>query len=449
MIEAHEHHFGYALKRTFFFSTPIVFQRLLSFLCAFVGMWIIAQLGISELAASALVISGMNLVLIPGSSFLFSLSIVATRSFAQNNYEEMGILLRKGLILSTLIGIGVLPILFSIPTILLWLHQDPQLVALAKQYCYANGWAIIPSFWADTFVQFFYSLHKQKFVMVLSFIRVILLGIFGYYFTLCPIGPQLGMKGIPYAFFVMYLFTLLICIGILLKKEYKEFRFFQFKFSWNHLYNLFFLGWPIALQVAAELIAFSMITIFIGWIGTDALAAQQIVTQINSLVFAIPLALTQAVSMLVSHSMGLEKKIEAKNYAYSSFFIGFIFIAIVGLIYFFFPNFLIGLYLDIDKVHPNISNISMIATHFFYIYIFINLFDSFRNNLIGALRGYHDTKYPMIIGISTIWLGIFLGYLFTFFFDVGPIGIQIGFMLGCMVGAYLLWKRFKKHVYQD
>lgn len=439
----YEHHFGYALKKTFFFNLPIIMQRFLSLLCGFVAMWIVARLGSKQLAAGALIVSGINFVLIPGWAFLFSLSILAARTFAQKNFEQTGILLRKGLILSTFLGIAVLPILFSIPTILLWLHQDPELVILARDYCFANSYAIIPSFWMICFMQFFFGLHKQKVVMVLSGIMVVLLAIFGYFFTLSSRGPHLQMRGVPYAFFTMYMIVNVICIAYLFRKEFHPYKIFRFTFRWTHLKDLIFLGWPIGIQVAGEFIAFSMATIFIGWIGQEALAAQQIVTQINYILFSVPFALSQGIGMLVSHSLGLEKKIEAKNYAYSAIVIGFIFSILFGLLYLFFPKFLASLYINIKD--PASMNILKITYQFFMVYIFLNLFDIFKNVITGILRGYKDTKFPMIIGIFTTWTGIILGYIFTFIFSVGPEGIQIGFMLGCMVGSYLLWKRFKKY----
>ena len=64
----------------------------------------------------------------------------------------------------------------------------------------------------------------------------------------------------------------------------------------------------------------------------------------------------------------------------------------------------------------------------------------------GALRGYHDTKVPMLIAALGYWgIGFVGGWTLAFPLGIGPAGLWWGFVLGLATVATLLLLRLIRH----
>jgi Na+-driven multidrug efflux pump len=106
---------------------------------------------------------------------------------------------------------------------------------------------------------------------------------------------------------------------------------------------------------------------------------------------------------------------------------------------------LINLYVDVDN--PLNQNMVHLAIYFFAIAAIALSLDGLRNMLAGALRGVHDSKAPMQIGIICLWfISLPVCYLVAFTFKGGPVGLQIGFASGFIVASILLWRRMQKKI---
>ena len=101
-------------------------------------------------------------------------------------------------------------------------------------------------------------------------------------------------------------------------------------------------------------------------------------------------------------------------------------------------------------LNPNdLNNAELIrlATQFFLIAAITLFADGMRNVFSGALRGLHDSRAPMKIGILSLWfVSLPIAYIIAFNFNGGPIGLRIGFMSGFIISVFFLWKRIKKKI---
>ncbi len=64
------------------------------------------------------------------------------------------------------------------------------------------------------------------------------------------------------------------------------------------------LGWPIAMQMGMETASFSLSAIMVGWIGTTALAAHQVMLAISQICFMMYYGMGAAVAVRVSNFRG-------------------------------------------------------------------------------------------------------------------------------------------------
>jgi len=71
--------------------------------------------------------------------------------------------------------------------------------------------------------------------------------------------------------------------------------------------------------------------------------------------------------------------------------------------------------------------------------------DGVQIGAAGALRGYKDTRMPMLINTFSYWvLGFPLAYLAAITYQAPPSYIWAGFVLGLTVAAVLLTVRFNR-----
>jgi MATE family multidrug resistance protein len=71
--------------------------------------------------------------------------------------------------------------------------------------------------------------------------------------------------------------------------------------------------------------------------------------------------------------------------------------------------------------------------------------DGVQIGAAGALRGYKDTRVPMVINVFSFWVLAFpISYLAAVTYRAAPAYIWLGFVIGLTVAACLLTFRYMK-----
>jgi MATE family multidrug resistance protein len=435
-----------ASKKTARLAIPIVGSQLVNAINLFIAMLLIAQLGHAQLAAGALVSSLSITLSVIAWSMLFSVGVVIGYAFGAEKNNELGLILRSGLLLGTLIGIPVIFIMWHIGPILRFLHQQEQLIILTQKYFHGLVWGILPSIWIVCCSQFVIAIEKAKIVLVLSILSLIFMLIPGYGLLFGVFGlPKIGMAGMAYANAFMSWAIFILIVTYLLQNQFNKYKIFSFNkiFSWTYLKKLFTVGYPISIQFGAELAAFSLSTIFCGWISQASLAAWQIMIQLNMIIIMVPYGLAQASAILVGQALGKNDKPATRPLGHAGLLLGTVFMFTIALVYLSVPKLLISLYLNVHQ--SAYFNTVHIAVLLLAVAAFSQFFDGIRNISTGILRGFHDTKVPMLVGIMATWIiGIPISYLLAFVFHWGTVGVSMGFMFGVSIGAVILLRRFHK-----
>jgi MATE family multidrug resistance protein len=72
------------------------------------------------------------------------------------------------------------------------------------------------------------------------------------------------------------------------------------------------------------------------------------------------------------------------------------------------------------------------------------VFDSGQVMILGSLRGFKDTKVPMLMAAFGYWVvGLPSSYYLGIYLDFGAPGVWVGLALGLAVVCFLLSLRFK------
>jgi multidrug resistance protein, MATE family len=198
------------------------------------------------------------------------------------------------------------------------------------------------------------------------------------------------------------------------------------------------LGWPIAMQMGMETASFSLSAIMVGWIGTTALAAHQVMLAISQICFMMYYGMGAAVAVRVSNFRGQNDRMNVRRSAYAGFHIMLLIALIGALPIFLLRNELGGWFSDSPAV-------SVMVAQLIIPFIIYQFGDGLQINFANALRGIADVKPMMYIAfIAYFLISLPAGYFFGFIMDWGIIGIWMAFPFGLTTAGILYYLRFNR-----
>lgn len=432
-------------KRIFSLALPMTGSQFINVASGFLCMAMLAALGHEVLAASALIFSTQLSIMVSGMSILFSLSVLVGHSYGAKDYVAIGNYVQQGWTLAILISIPIMLLFWNIDLVLLFFGQSKEIADIVHSYFHAFVWAVIPGFLSTCNQQLGYGIHKKALIVSMSVMSVIVLLITAYILIFGKLGfPRLGVTGLGYAMVAQYsFFFILTTLFFFYEKSFARFELFRYRVhqQLGHFIKMFKIGWPISVQMGGEMLSFFVSGIMIGWIGTVALAAFQVVNQYYFLIVIPIFSLSQASGILVGHACGAKQFSEVKKLSYASIIMVLIVSFIVAIAFSTLPKTLASFYMNVnDPANATTLHLTILI---FIIIAFSQVFDAVRNVLIGILRGLFDTRFPMYISLLTIWaIGMPLSYLFAFPMQLGAPGFAVGGMLGMLGGVIVMVYRF-------
>jgi MATE family multidrug resistance protein len=200
------------------------------------------------------------------------------------------------------------------------------------------------------------------------------------------------------------------------------------------------LGLPIGALLGLEVGLFATTGVVMGLLGADALGAHQLVLNVASITFMVPLGLGQAATVRVAFQLGLGAPAAALRAGYVAVALGGSFMIATALLLLLLPRTIASAYVDVGD--PANAGLVAIAVQFFVIAALFQIFDGVQVIAVGALRGYRDAAVPMLIAAIGYWaIGFAGGWLLAFPLGLGAVGLWSGLALGLAVVATALMMR--------
>jgi MATE family multidrug resistance protein len=187
--------------------------------------------------------------------------------------------------------------------------------------------------------------------------------------------------------------------------------------DWGQLRGILKIGLPMGFAVFAEVSAFTGLGLAMSWFGSTSVAAHQIVMNVVSTTFMVPLGLSAAISQRCGQFLGARDPHGARFAAWTGIGLGAGFMALGALVLLTFRQQIVGIYTTDTQV------LELAATYLFYGVLF-QIFDGLQVTTMGALRGMKDTTVPMWICTLCYWGGgVVPALVMAFGLGWGPIGI--------------------------
>lgn len=433
------------LKQSLKLSIPLIATEIIYALNGFISTVMIAGLGKEYLAANALAWNIYIAIILFTIGILCAISTMISHSFGANDNLTIGICFKQGMILAIVLAAPIMLILWYAPDILILTKQDGDLIKLATPFFHSLVWTILPLNILNLIEQFLIGIGKTRVVTLLSIITIpIQIGFF-YIFLYGHFGcPKLGLSAIGYGSALAYaLVAILFIFYIKFSKQFKIYNLLEKFWVINQkiLFEMIRIGLPLGFTWCIEVAMLAVITIMMGMLGTDSLAAYQITYQYIMLALSFIFAFMQTTTVRIGFAVGKNNKSALKFAFLVNIIMGLTSMAIFGLGFNIFAKLAISLDIDIHAL--NLQTVVKQATEFLMLAGILIIVEALRLVAVGALRGIKDTRFILFISIIGFWLiAIPNAYFLAFKLNLGGVGIYIGMIMGMIVTGIILVFRF-------
>ena len=420
---------------------PIVIGQLGIIFVSFVDTFMVSRHGTNDLAAASFVNNMFNLAIIFATGFSYGLTPIVGKLFGKGKKDEAG-----GMFKNALLANGTIAALLVLAMWVLYLNienlgQPTELMGLMRPYYITLLMSIPFILLFNAFKQFADGITDTKTSMWILLTGNVL-NIAGNYmliFGKCGL-PELGLLGAGIS--TLFSRMAMLAISLVIFFRSKRFRAYAYGF-WKTGFarvrqnELFFLGLPIAAQMGMEAASFSLTTIMVGWIGTTALAAHQIMVTVSQLGFMIYYGMAAAVAVKVSNYSGAGDAGNIKRVASSGFHLITMMAVITSIIVFSMRHHIGGIFTDDTGVVLLVAQLTIP-------FVLYQIGDGMQCNYANALRGITDVKPMMLFAfIAYFVISLPAGYIFGFVLDMGLPGVWMSFPFGLTSAGVMFYLRFR------
>lgn len=433
------------LRATFLLAWPLVIAQVAQNALFTTDVIMMGWLGPEYLAAGTLATSFFTPFLLLGGGIVSAVAPLAAQALGARQIKNVRRTVRQGFWAAIVVALLLFPLIWQIEHILLAAGQEPELATMAAQYMQIAVLVLFPGLGLFAIRSFLSALGSTQIILYVTIAGVfvnaganyaLIFGNFGF--------PRLELQGAAIATVV----TNLIMFGLLLAytlthRKYRRFHILVrfWKPDWLRFREIFRIGTPIGLTLMAEVGMFAIAAIFMGWHGTDALAAHAVALQCASFAFMVPLGLSMAATVRVGLAFGAGSDNGIAQAGWVAMIIGTGFMVITCVLFLTMPQVFTRLFLD--PADPgNLAALAM-ATTFLGVAGLFQIVDGAQVVAVHVLRGLNDTKIPMFIALFGYWgVGMPVAWFLGSPDRLAGIGIWLGLAAGLAFCAVVLTARF-------
>jgi len=334
-------------------------------------------------------------------------------------------------------------LIYNLEPLFLLLRVDAEILPIALGYIEAMAWGL-PAVMGYNILRFYCDgLSVTRIAMYASIVGLCINIPLNYALIFGRWGlPEMGGVGCGWAsaisYWVMFLF---VACYVSIVPRFAELRLFK-RLHPPRLADikaLLQLGIPIGIAFMVETSAFSIISLFLAVYGAGVVASHQIALNVASLTFMVPLSIGLAQTIRVGYLLGAGRPVDARRAAATGMLLCFAFGLASALVLSVFGYQIAALYNPDEAVRTAAATLLVLAALF-------QLADSVQVSAAGALRGYKDTRVPMLLVTIAFWvvcipLGYVLGRTDWLGHNWQAQGFWIGLVCGLLAAGLLLTMR--------
>lgn len=399
-------------RQMFKLAIPIIIQNLLSAAVNSSDVIMLNYVGQSAISAVSLAANYSNILFMVYYGLGTGASLLCAQYFGKKNMQAIhaveGIALRFSLAISALVALAA----FTMPQrMLLLFTSDQELIAIGSSYIRIMGITYLCWGVTEIYLAILRSIGRVTISMTLNMLAfglnillnaMFIFGLFG--------APKLGVIGVAIATASSRLIQLVACVIVsLLSKDVKLNPAYMFIRSKTLLNDFIHLSLPALGNDLSWSVAFSMYSVILGHLGTEAVAANSLVTVVRNVGSVFCFAIASAGTILLGRVMGQEELEKSKSYASRMLKMTVVAGAVGGVIV-----------LAVTPFVLRFASLNDTAMHYLKYMLLINSYyimgSAVNTALIaGVFRAGGDTKFGLICDTIDMWVyAVPLGFFAAF-----------------------------------
>ena len=376
---------------------------------------------------------------------LMSTTSVLSRHLGANQAHRVNAIMHQCLTLGILCGLVAFFLLRNTGPLLSWMDVDPAMQPMVRDYLRGLSWGMPAIAVVLALRSYTESMNHTRPVLWISVIGLLANIPVNYVLIYGKLGfPALGGVGCGWATaVVMWLMALLMVAYVHYDRAYRNVRLQIRPWNWEPatLRYLFALGLPVGLAIFFEVSIFAVIALLLSQEGAEVVAGHQLTLNFTSLIFMLPLSFALAATARIGYARGRQNRDEVGTAIRTAFYIS----ATIGVS--------AGLLLVISRhwiphIYTDNAGVIELASYLLLFAALYQISDALQVMANGCLRGFEDTKVPMVLTLFAYWgVGLPVGYslAMTDFWRpaMGPSGFWLGLFAGLSTAAILLGARLR------
>lgn len=315
-------------------GVPIVLGQLGIVLVGLADNIMVGRYGTADLAAASFVNSVFNIPILFGLGFSYGLTPLVGQYYGRGDKFRVGGLLRNSLLANLCIGILLSVIMWILYLYVDRMGQPEELLPIIRPYFLLQLASLVFVMMFNSFKQFADGITDTVTPMCIMLSANLLNIIGNYIFIYGKFGaPALGLTGAGISTLTSRVLMFVAFVMLFYRRSgYRRYLVGYKRTSYNRgdVGVLNKMGMMVGLQMGMETALFSVSGVMIGWLGTIALAAHQVVVAVSTLGFMVYYGVGAAISVRVSNFYGRGDIVNVRQATMAGFHLIFVLAAAVA-----------------------------------------------------------------------------------------------------------------------
>jgi MATE family multidrug resistance protein len=418
---------------------PVLVSQLAVMAYAVIDTMMAGRFATDDLAAVGIGAAVYFSVFVALMGVLLAVTPTVAQLLGAGRHDEIGEQVRQSMWLVLALAVGSI-VLYTNPEPLLRITEAPPAVsAKVRTYLAIAAWGAPAGLAFRLFASYTTAVSLPRIMMALNLLGLALKVPLNWVLIFGHLGaPALGSAGCALSTVIVnWIIAALAWIWCSVAPQYRAYHVFS-RWSWprwRDQWKLLALGLPIGGTFLVDVTAFTFMALFIARLGAVYSAAHQIAANVAAVMYMLPLALGNAVGVLVGQSIGARDFVRAR-------FTGEIGIALALALAVTSALILVASARGVAALYTIDPEVQRVAAGLLLLVGGYHLFDALQAVTVNALRGYKRATVPLIVNAMGMWLvGLAGGYVIALT-DAGtlpvvglvtPLGAR-GFWIGAIAG---------------
>lgn len=427
-------------------AAPILAAQLSQQVLSFIDTVMAGRVSATDLAGVAVGTSLWGPLLL----FIYGVMLAVTPLVAQlhgsGRTDETGPLARRGMLVALPLVLVSILVLRNAEAVFTVMGVDPPIAIIATAYLKAISWGVPAAAFFFLLRNLSEGLGLARPSMLIGLASLPVNAALNYIFIYGKLGlPALGGVGCGWATAITLWFMSGCMLFIIHRaKTYSATHFFDLtkRRGLEGATQILRLGLPIGCSLLVEASIFTLIALFLSPLGAHTVASHQITLNYSSLIFMIPLSISIAITIRVGHAIGKGRLDRAKLVSHTGLLLNaLIALTTAGLTLLFAEN--------IARIYTSDSRVVAASVGLLYLNALYQFSDAFQVSAAAALRGYKDTRVPLLLVVVAYWVislpvGYSLALTHVWGAPMGAKGFWISLIIGLSIAAILLGARLRR-----